>query len=259
MSWWGTLLGGTLGFMFGGPLGALLGAALGRNFDRGIKITGEHGAFSAGQQERVQAAFFTATFSVMGHIAKADGKVTADEISAAGDIMSRMQLDARQRAAAIKLFNEGKKDGFPLHDVIMQFRHECMRRRNLAQMFIEIQIATAMADGHLHASEKRILISIGEQLGFNRAEIEHLFGMSGSGHAPGKHRQPISKAYEILGVGKSASDAEVKKAYRRLMSQHHPDKLIAKGLPEEMIKFATEKTQEIKAAYEQIKDSRHSA
>ena len=259
MSWWGTLLGGTLGFMFGGPLGALLGAALGRNFDRGIKITDQHGAFNTDQQERIQAAFFTTTFSVMGHIAKADGRVTPDEISAAKAIMSRMQLDALQRKAAIKLFNEGKKDGFPLHDVIMQFHRECVRRRNLLQMFLEIQIATAMADGHLHAIEKSILFTIGEQLGFSRGDIEHLFSMSAAGATHGKPRRSLSKAYEILDVSKSASDTEVKKAYRRLMSQHHPDKLIAKGLPEEMIKFATEKTQEIKAAYEQIMESRKSA
>lgn len=259
MSWWGTLLGGTLGFMFGGPLGALLGAALGRNFDRGIKITDQHGAFGTGQQERVQAAFFTTTFSVMGYIAKVDGKVTANEIAAAEGIMSQMQLGAQQRKAAIRLFNEGKKDSFPLHEVIAQFRRECMRRRNLAQVFLEIQIATAMADGHMHASEKKALFSIGELLGFNRHDVEHLFSMSGTGRAAGKHKQSLTKAYEILGVSKSASDAEVKKAYRRLMSQHHPDKLIAKGLPQEMIKFATEKTQEIKAAYEQIKEGRHSS
>jgi len=256
MPWWGTLLGGTLGYMFGGPLGALLGAALGRNFDRGIKITDQQGTFGAGQQERVQAAFFTTTFSVMGYIAKADGTVTRDEIAAAESIMGQMQLSAQQRKAAIKLFNEGKKDGFPLHDVLTQFRHECMRRRNLVQMFLEIQIATAMADGHLHASEKNALYQIGAQLGFAHADIEHLFNMSGPGRTTATHKQSLTKAYDILGISKTASDAEVKKAYRRLMSQHHPDKLIAKGLPDEMIKFATEKTQEIKAAYEQIKESR---
>ncbi|MEA2094913.1 MAG: co-chaperone DjlA [Pseudomonadota bacterium] len=256
MAWWGTLLGGTLGFMFGGPLGALLGAALGRNFDKGINLAGEQGAFDIGQQERVQAAFFTATFSVMGHIAKADGKVTPDEISAAEAIMTRMQLDARQRKAAIRLFNEGKKDDFPLHDILDQFRHECHRRRNLVQMFLEIQIATALADGHFHASEKRVLFTIGEQLGLDHAAIERLFGFVRSSQPHGERKQPLSKAYEILGVGKNSDDADIKKAYRRLMSQHHPDKLIARGLPEEMIKMATEKTQEIKAAYEQIKESR---
>jgi DnaJ like chaperone protein len=256
MAWWGTLLGGTLGYMFGGPLGALLGAALGRNFDQGLKATGRPGVFGAGEQQRVQAAFFTATFSVMGHIAKADGKVTPDEISSTESIMARMQLDAQQRKAAIGLFNAGKQADFQLHAVLAQFRQECHRRRNLVQMFLEIQIATAMADGHVHASEKRALFTIGEQLGFDRAAIEQLLRFAGSSAAMDSGRASLSTAYKVLGVDRDASDAEVKKAYRRLMNQHHPDKLISKGLPEEMMKLATEKTQEIKSAYEQIKKSR---
>ncbi|MGB5442461.1 MAG: co-chaperone DjlA [Gammaproteobacteria bacterium] len=257
MSWWGTVIGGTLGYMFGGPLGAILGAALGRNFTRGIQLNDAQPGFGSGQQERVQAAFFTATFSVMGHVAKADGRVSAAEISAARSIMAQMQLSAEQRKAAIGLFNEGKKGDFPLRDVLQQFRLECHRRRNLLQMFLEIQIATAMADGHLHPDEKRLIKSIGELLGFAPAEIDRLFRFTNSSRTYSSERQSLPEAYKILGVDRSASDAEVKKAYRRLMSQHHPDKLIAKGLPEEMIKLATDKTQTIKAAYEQIKESRH--
>ena len=257
MSWWGTVIGGTLGYMFGGPLGAILGAVLGRNFSRGIQLNDAQTGYGSGQQERVQAAFFTATFSVMGHVAKADGRVTADEIAAARSIMGQMQLSAEQRKAAIGLFTEGKKDDFPLHDVIMQFRHECHRRRNLLQMFLEIQIATAMADGHIHPDEKRLITTIGELLGFARADIDKLFRFTNSSRTYSSDHKSLPQAYTILGVDKNASDAEVKKAYRRLMSQHHPDKLIAKGLPEEMIKLATEKTQTIKAAYEQIKESRH--
>jgi DnaJ like chaperone protein len=257
MAWWGTLLGGTLGYMFGGPLGALLGAALGRNFDQGIKVTDRHAEFGPGQQERVQAAFFTATFSVMGHVAKSDGKVTSDEIAATESIMARMQLDARQRKAAIQLFNEGKKTGFPLHDVLKQFLHECHRRRSLVQMFLEIQIATAMADGTLHAAERRLLFSIGTQLGFAPAEIEQLLHLAGPAGPQARRAPPLSEAYAMLGVDSKADDATVKKAYRRLMNQHHPDKLIAKGLPEEMIQVATEKTQQIKAAYEQIRKARN--
>lgn len=257
MSWWGTLVGGTLGFMLGGPLGAMLGAALGRNFDRGIQISGETGGFNTGEQQRVQAAFFTATFSIMGHIAKADGHVTPDEISSCKSIMDQMQLDEAQRAAAIKLFNEGKKADFPLDDILAQFKSECHRRTNLIQVFLEIQITTAMADGHLHANEKKSILYIGSHLGISQSDIEHILsGGRAHSHATSGHNQSLPEAYAIMGVAKTVSDAELKKAYRRLMSQHHPDKLISKGLPEEMIKIATQKTQEIKAAYEHIKKSR---
>lgn len=250
------MLGGTLGYMFGGPIGALLGAALGRNFDRGIRVTDRQAAYGIGQQERVQAAFFTATFSVMGHLAKADGRVTADEIASVETIMSRMQLDARQRRAAIELFNEGKKTAFPLHDVLAQFRRECHGRRNLIQVFLKLQIAIAMADGRLHATEKRIIFVIGRELGFDHAAIEHLFSFTGSTQQAERRGYSLQEAYETLGVDRNADDAQVKRAYRRLMSQHHPDKLIAKGLPDEMVKIATGKTQQIKAAYEKIMDSR---
>ena len=256
MAWWGTLLGGTLGYMLGGPLGALLGAALGRNFDRGITITDRHDSYGPGRQERVQAAFFSASFSVMGHIAKADGQVSADEISAAEAIMAHMQLGANQRKAAIRLFNAGKQADFRLDEILDQFRRECHGRHNLARIFIEIQITTAQADGKLHAAERRILHHIGDRLGFSSAEIDQLLAAAGARTGATGTRQSLDDAYKVLGVDRQASDAEVKKAYRRLMNQHHPDKLIAKGLPEEMIELANEKTGLIKAAYEQIKESR---
>lgn len=256
MAWWGKIVGGAFGFMLGGPLGALLGAALGHNFDKGLKLSDEVGGMAYGDQERVQAAFFTATFSIMGHIAKADGRVTKAEIANSEAIMARMQLDAQQRQAAIKLFNEGKADDFPLDDVLTQFRKECHRRLNLMQMFIEIQIGTAFSDQKLHPAEKDILYRIADVLGFSRRQLDHLFHLAGGVPSPRTQKAATQEAYEVLGIKKSASDADVKKAYRRLMNQHHPDKLVSKGLPEEMIKLANEKTQQIKEAYDLIKQSR---
>ncbi len=256
MAWWGKLIGGALGYMFGGPLGALLGVALGSNFDKGLKLSDD---FAPGDQQRVQAAFFTACFSVMGHIAKADGRVSKDEIASARHIMAQMQLSDEQKQAAIKLFDEGKQPGFPLREVVQQFKHECHRRRNLVQMFIEIQLATAMADGSLHDAERRIILDIAAMLDFSQQEIEHLIHLAAG--TQGSRQQTrsglsLQEAYAILDVSPDSSDAEIKKAYRRLMSQHHPDKLVAKGLPEEMIKLATEKTAEIRKAYEKIRESR---
>jgi len=255
MAWWGKLIGGAFGYMLGGPLGALLGAALGHKFDKGIQLGDSLIDVGAGDQERIQAAFFTATFSVMGHIAKADGQVSDAEIANAEAVMTRMQLDPRQRKAAIELFNQGKSDQFNLHDVLVQFRQECHRRINLIQIFLEIQISTAFADRSLHPAERALLYRIGEQLGVSRQQLDHLFHLAG-GVKPASSADELREAYKILGVDRHASDAEVKKAYRRLMNQHHPDKLVAKGLPEEMIKLATEKTQTIKQAYEHIKKSR---
>jgi DnaJ like chaperone protein len=185
----------------------------------------------------------------------------------ANQIMSQMMLDEAQREVARKLFNEGKQENFDLDGVLTQFRRECHRRYNLIQMFLEIQIATLLADGVVHQKEREIVHYIGRQLGVNDHLIDKLIAMvqaqqhyayTGDIHRPAT-ASDLREAYAVLGVPESATDDEVKKAYRRLMNQHHPDKLVSKGLPEEMMKMATEKTQEIKKAYEQIKQSRKRA
>lgn len=264
MAWWGKALGGTFGFMMGGPLGALIGIAFGHNFDKGLKAVMGGEGFSPGDQERVQAAFFTATFSVMGHIAKADGKVSKEEIRMAENVMNQMGLTSDVKESAKRLFSEGKSADFPLDEVLTQFKKEAHRRNSLIRMFLEIQIQAAYADGVLASEEQNVLLHICDVLNFPRAEFEQLeqliqAGFSGSGQSyqQSSTRSSLSleEAYQILGVDQNASMPEIKKAYRRLMSQHHPDKLVAKGLPEEMIAAATEKTQKIKAAYELIKKS----
>jgi DnaJ like chaperone protein len=262
MSWWGKVVGGAFGFMLGGPIGALLGVAVGHHFDRGLggAIRRARSAFEPGSRERVQTAFFTATFSVMGHLAKADGRVSEQEIDMARAVMAQMDLPGELRKAAIRLFTEGKRPDFPLDDVVDQFRRECHRRQTLMQMFLELQIQAALADGAIHPQEERLLARIAERLGFAPGDLARLVEMiraqrhyAGGGRAAGPS---LKDAYAILSVGEKASDAEVTKAYRRLMNQHHPDKLVAKGLPEEMMRIATEKTREIKAAYEAIRKAR---
>ncbi len=276
MSWWGKVLGGYFGFMLGGPLGALLGAALGHNFDKGLgQLEHDQDPESLrADNERVQLAFFTATFSVMGHVAKADGHVSSDEIRHAEAVMTSMHLNRDMRKTAINLFNEGKKGEFDLDAVLTQFKQEAGRRTNLYRMFMEIQIQAAFADGNMDASERLVLMNIGKKLGFPefvfrqleslvRASMEQgqAYEQGGSyrgrsGTAGNNAGLSLNEAYNILGVDKNSTAAEVKRAYRRMLSQHHPDKLVAKGLPEEMIKLANEKTAQLSKSYDLIKVSK---
>jgi DnaJ like chaperone protein len=274
LSWWGKLVGGAFGFMLGGPLGALLGVALGHNFDKGLKALPEgalpedDGGFASGDRERVQTAFFTATFAVMGRVAKADGRVSPEEIRMAEAVMAEMSLDSARRKAAINLFSQGKSNDFDLDAVLEQFRRECHGRSTLIGMFVEIQLQAAYADGRLDPQEDRLLRHICARMGVSELDYRRLermvraqqgyAGARGTGsRAGGAPRAPsLQDAYAVLGVSKDASDAEVKRAYRRLLSQHHPDKLVSKGLPEEMMKVAAQKTHEIRQAYEQIREAR---
>ena len=261
MSWWGKVIGGTFGFMLGGPLGALLGASLGHNFDRGMGRFQDGADYGAGADvERIQSAFFTTTFSMMGYLAKADGVVTRDEIALAESVMQQMRLNAAQKKVAVSLFNQGKDQAFPVHQVLEQFRRECQRRSNLLQMFLEILIATALADGKLNAVEQRILQETAHAIGYSGAEFLHILQRQQAGAHMHTQRpdsaSALKDAYALLGIASTASDEEVKKAYRRLMNQHHPDKLVAKGLPEEMMALAHKKTMEIKEAYELIRKTR---
>ncbi len=260
MSWWGKLAGGGIGLMLGGPLGGMLGAVLGHQVDKANK---NKVGIGSGSQEQAQAAFFTATFSVMGHIAKADGKVTQDEIQVAEQIFTHMKFNQEQRSAAIALFNKGKQDDFILDDVLTQFKQECGRKITLIQMFMQIQLQAAYADGTKHPAEDKILNDICVALGYPIAMLSQLEAMlfaQNRRYTGGANQPPtpsdLQMAYKVLGVTQEDTDAEVKKAYRRLMNQHHPDKLISKGLPEEMIQVATDKSQEIQKAYELIKSVR---
>lgn len=263
MSWWSTLAGGALGFMIGGPIGALIGASLGSSFSGRTQYYGadpaqHHGSRQrpGSRREQAQAAFFLATFSVMGHVAKADGRVTADEIRLANRVMDELGLNRQQRQAARALFDQGKANNFPLDDVLEQLRTECLRGTNIRRMFLEIQFQAAWADGGIHRDERRLLRRIAARLGLSDADfvdLERLMSSRIQGRVDGPS---LDDAYATLGVSSNAPDAEVKRAYRRLMSRHHPDKLAAKGLPDEMMRSATERTQQIKAAWDTVKASR---
>lgn len=278
---WGKVIGAIFGFMLGARLGFLsslfgimLGIFVGDTFDKGLQAATRAGSL-LGLGQRARESFFRATFSIMGYIAKSDGRVSEDEISIAYGIMDRLGLNDVARQHAIELFGQGKTPGFAWQATLQELQETCRNHRDVLQIFVEIQIEVAYADGPLTEEKKHFLLLMAEQLGFSAREFARLdamhqarerFRQHAHGHQHHTHsqqhqyRQPpprqakasLDDAYKVLGVQANASDQDVKRAYRKLMSQHHPDKLVSKGLPEEMLQMATEKTQQIKAAYDQV-------
>lgn len=268
----GKLIGGLLGFFSAGIVGLTIGVAIGHFFDRGV---GQALGFNYGaERARLQQLFFETTFTVMGHIAKADGRISESEIEQAEVLMARLGLSPDHRREAIELFKQGAAAEFQLEPVISRFINEGGRQQNLPLMLLEFLFAIALADGQLHPAEQDILSRIAGYLGIGSRQFEQLMAMlqaqqqfyggqyqdSGGGqYGRPSAESELESAYKALGVSASDSDRDIKKAYRKLMSQHHPDKLIAQGVPEDMIRMATEKSQEIQAAYDLIKRSRQNA
>ncbi|MFD2165237.1 co-chaperone DjlA [Thalassotalea euphylliae] len=261
MRYWGKLLGFIFGFMLSKHIfGALLGMWLGHRFDKGLGLNFDD--LGEQSEEKRQAAFFYTTFSVMGHIAKAKGRVTEHEIAFATAYMEKLGLKGELRSQAQEAFRDGKTVGFPLAERLKKFKRSCSGRHDILLMFIEIQIQVAFADGSLDPAEREVLHSIARTLGFSTRDLDKLLEMIIAGesfHQDGRAGQTgaspkslLSDAYKVLGVSPDASKQEVKKAYKKLMSQHHPDKLVAKGLPPEMMEVAKQKTQDIQAAYDLI-------
>ncbi|OUS23930.1 molecular chaperone DjlA ['Osedax' symbiont bacterium Rs2_46_30_T18] len=251
----GLIIGALIGVWSGGVWGALFGAGIGFFIQRWLHsiLFGEGSA---------QVLFFKSTFIVMGKVAKADGRVTEHEIQFARDVMTRMRLNEEKRREAMGYFSEGKEADYDLSKVLRPLSLLIQRRSAVKIMFLEIQLQAAMADGDISANELQVIQEVCTFLKMSQQEMNQLLARMQaqqsfhSSSAGPSSQSMIAEAYKVLGVAADVGDAELKKAYRRLMSQHHPDKLVAKGLPEEMMQLAKEKTQEIQAAYDVVKTSR---
>ncbi|MEZ5496964.1 MAG: co-chaperone DjlA [Gammaproteobacteria bacterium] len=261
----GSLIGSIIGFKFGGFFGMIFGALLGSRAEVWVRenLLGE-----PSRQYRVQQSYFEALFTSIGKLAKVDGVVTKDEIRRCESIMQRMQLTSEHRKQAINYFNQGKQPGFDIRPVIEKLYFASGRSYSIKQMFMEMLLEVAAAENQIKQSEWQLMLQICEYLRFPQNLFITLarmrgFDANGSRSQSSNQRQqwtrpPQQKTnpYQVLGVNQSDSKAVIRKAYKKLMSSHHPDKLIAKGMPPEMIEIAKNKTQKIQAAWEDIKQQR---
>ena len=249
------VIGALLGYLIGGPVGLLIGGGLGFWLIQRLKKS------LIGKLAGAQAQFLESTFAVMGCMCKADGQVTEDELEASRQLWDRLRLNEAQRAKAREDFTRGKREDFDLEAELAKVRGVVGSQRAMLQVFLQVQLAAIAADGQLHPAEHDMLLRVARGLGCTEAEIAQIEAMlRGGGGAEGGSQGPsLEDSYRVLGVEEDASDADIKKAYRRLMSQNHPDKLAGKGLPESMREMAKERTSEISNAYERIKKARESS
>jgi DnaJ like chaperone protein len=261
MRWNGKIIGVILGLFSGHPIGVLIGLGIGHLWDAGFfnRIIQKNFAQETGE---IQKVFFDTTFSMMGFLAKADGRVSESEIRTAESIMQQMDLSSEMRLEAIQLFNQGKQPNFDWISAMSKLKSACWQHTNLLRTFLEIQIQIAGAEGQISTGKWQALQNICAELGIHGMSFDQFAGQRQyeqtyqHGYTRPQAMQPLAEAYQTLGVNSDTGDSEVKKAYRRLLSQNHPDKLMSQGLPPEMIKLANERTQKIKKAYETIKKSR---
>lgn len=291
MQVWGKVVGVFFGFMFGRFAGALLGLIVGHIFDttysRDFSQKGGFARFfSSSNDIQQQAVFFHSLFSALGHIAKSDGKVTEQDIQIASALMDQMALSGDTRQEAQQAFRDGKQRDFALVEMLQQFKEQCHARRDVMQIFLEILIQAACVNQRLSTPQYAILVKIAKTLGFKKMELDflvHTFeaeqrfrnarsraqDQQSSRQQQGRSRSyggqdaqysptaALNDAFKILGIDNTDDVKTIKKAYRKQMSLHHPDKLVSKGLPEQTLQLSKKKAQDIQAAYELLRQKKN--
>jgi DnaJ like chaperone protein len=259
----GKIVGGLIGLLAGGFFGFVIGVLIGHAFDRGLLKALRFG--SPENIGRIKASFFETTFLLCGYLAKVDGRISKSEIAVTEQFIAQLGLSAEQRQRAIDFFRRGAAPDFSMDAAVAAFVQTCGPQRQLQQTLLLLLISLAQADDGLQPAEHAALVKIANAMGMSTVQLEQLLRMVQAQdqfqHGQSYTSSPSSgneleSAYTALGVASSVSDKELKQAYRRLMSENHPDKLMAKGVPEEMIKLATRRSQEIQAAYEVVKKTR---
>ena len=253
-------IGGLIGYAFGRFPGFLIGGALAVFLVKRIKKR------VINRLQEMQGGFVDSVFAVMGALCKADGQVTQDEIDTAEAMFLRFRLNESQKARAKAAFNRGKSENFDLDAELDHFLRTSGRQPAFLQMFLQVQVSAVAADGQVHPAEHEMLVRIARRLGLPESQVDQLEAMLRGAHAGQaggaanySSTQQIDDAYKVLGVSSDASDQEIKRAYRKLMSENHPDKLAGRGMPESMREMAEERTREISHAYDVVKEARSKA
>ncbi len=252
MSILGKIVGATIGYFLGGPLGLIAGAVFGHMFDTSSSASESQSSrgsnayfFRNTGYSRSQMVFFVGAFSMLAKLASADGSVSEGARRKVDEFMVRdLKLTGQSYSYAQSIFNQALSQNVSFENLADQFYENFRTSPQFLTLMIDIFYRVAMVDGRISANEER-LISYAVRV-FNLAQsvhdsIKRNYNVKGS-----------SKAYAVLGLTESATETEIKKAYRRLILEFHPDTVAAKGMADEFKEYATKKFREIQEAYESI-------
>jgi DnaJ like chaperone protein len=260
--YWGKIIGTLAGLATLKPMFALLGLIAGHQFDRGFARRYREFETQGSGIGRLPEDYVRSLFLTMGHVAKSDGRVTEAEIRAARSVMHRAGLGPAQVRKAIDWFEDGKRPGFPLVQTVRQCRRVSARRAELRSLYLRFLLEVALAKERLHQTERAILWTISKELDIGRAEFAQLEAMiraqKGFRHSPAgdADARRMRHAYRTLGIDESATNDQVKKAYRRQMNRNHPDKIASRNPAATDVAEAERRTREIRSAYEMLKARR---
>jgi DnaJ like chaperone protein len=250
MGWLGKVVGGTIGFALGGPIGAVAGAAFGHSFDKKEERYLSEGGISPNlsTDEQAQMTFFVAAFSMLAKLTKADGKVTDSEIASIEAFMIKdLNLDAAGRNSAVNIFRQALHSPESFDAFALQFYRVFRVQPRIIELMMDVLFRVSAADGAISPQEELLLQTA--------AGIFHIHSMDYE-RIKARYVKAVNKAYAVLKCDETASNEDLKKSYRKLVSEYHPDKIASKGLPEEFTALASDKFREIQGAWESIKTER---
>lgn len=253
MGWFGKIALGSLGMLLGGPLGAIAGAAMGHmlidtKVDQAWQQSKRIPPPEFGQTERVQAAFFVSLFSVLGKISKVDGVVSRDEINVVQAFINGLPVDETEKQFARQVFNEAKSSPYRIEDFATQLFQAVGGRPELIQAYFDLLLRIVAADGSFHPAEKEALNRVKAAFGISDQLYEDMKAVYFNG---------LDKHYKTLNCTPESSIDDIKRNYKKLVKDFHPDVIISKGLPEEFVEFAANRFRDIQESYEKIRKERN--
>lgn len=260
--YWGKIIGTLAGLATTRPLLAIAGLLLGHQFDRGFAERA--GSFRDADAKVIRAddAFVAALFRCAGAVAKADGRVTEDEIRGARSVMHRLSLAPARVRKAIHWFDEGKAPAFDVAKTVHALVRASARRPDDRRLFLRLLLEVSFAKARVGQRERAMMWAICNELDIGRVELAQLEAMIRAqksfrrSAAGGADANRVRAAYRTLGVDPVATNDEVKTAYRRLMNRSHPDKIAASNPDAAAVADAERRTREVRAAYELLKARR---